>query len=187
VTASQVASYAFPHELPLLAQRPEVQVRFDLDEYPHRWDCGVCEERIGADPVPGDYAQITYRFRLDIEPSRVGICSAEHAEKELDDLLHHLTRVPAEIVLHVSADPSSVLPGKTPREPARTLPALVAFPDEDPNVKELLSLRQGIARMRSDSDDPFETIGFEAARERALAYVQAAVNDRIERLGRAAA
>jgi hypothetical protein len=181
MTASQVASYAFPFELPPSAQRPDVQVRYDLDELDYAPElCGVCETSVGG-PVGDSVMAVSYRFRLDTEPSRTGCCTAEHAEKELEDVLENLCQTPAEVVLHLPP----VLPSDRSGQVETPLGPVV-FPDEDPSVQELLSLREGIARMRSDSSDPFETLGFEVAREKALAYVQAAVNDRIERLGRAA-
>lgn len=115
MTAAQVAAYPYPQELPELAQSPDVQVRFDLDELHYAPElCGVCEQAVGG-PVRDSVMAISYRFRLDIEPSRVGICSVDHADRELDDLLHHLCQTPAEVVLHLSAtSPAPAEPAETP-------------------------------------------------------------------------
>jgi hypothetical protein len=96
MTASQVAGYRFPEDLPVLAQDPRVQVRFDLS-WTDGAPCGSCPD--GLRPIPWGTWSIVHRWTPDGPEHVTHICSAACAERELDDLLHRLIRVPARITL----------------------------------------------------------------------------------------
>jgi hypothetical protein len=88
-------------ELPDLAVHPLVDLVATLD--PSRLDtCGVCEETAGVEPRPGVW-RVLWRFRLEVPPSWCDLCGPTCADEEIYDLIHNLTRQPAEIVLLLPA------------------------------------------------------------------------------------
>lgn len=159
MTASQVAAYPFPQELPLLAQSPDVQVRFDLEEFHYSPElCGVCESAVGGH-VKDAVMSVGYRFRLDVEPSLTGVCGAVHGERELDDVLHNLCQTPVEVVLHLPLNPS--VPSKLANLPSGLARTPLA-------TEDVLGVLHGI-RNTQRTGEGFD--GFEAARRAAIAAV----------------
>lgn len=166
MTASQVAAHPYPQELPELAQRPEVQVRFDLDPF-LLGPCGICAQSDDGF-VPDGVMRITWRYRMDIEPSATDVCSAAHGDRELDDLLHHLTRVPAEIVLHVVPEQAS--------------PPVPLFPVADADSDEMFQKVDALKKFVQTLPDPG---GVEEFRKKVLAAVASLGLARIDQLERA--
>jgi hypothetical protein len=156
-------------DLPSLASDERVTVLVDQES--ELESCEVCVQRnLQADltaVVPAGKWRLTYHLRPGGPEWHTDLCGSDCAQTELDEVLnlHHCVGVR----LHIPVSPW-VLP----------------HPDDDAMCQELVGLRQGIARMRNDGSNDAERLGFESARNKAVAYVQALVNDRIEQLGRTA-
>lgn len=159
-------------QLPMLASDPRVRTFDDL-EVDRLESCAQCVIRSYAEnwaedkPIPVGRMRVTYHLHEGGSEHESDLCGPDCCDVELDEVLNMHSCVG--VRLHIPP-------------PSRFLSTV--HPDDDGRVQELRALRQGIKRMRNDAQHMDGPGGFESAREKAVAYVEALVDDRIEQLRR---